>query len=58
MKTGIVMSLNCDDCGEHYNFADNELDDYNIYWIFNGKKMCPKLLCPICTKKAVSKLES
>ena len=58
MKAGIVMSLNCDDCDKRYSFADNELDDYNIYWVITKDGPRPKLLCPVCTDKAVAKLES
>ena len=51
MGKNIVMRINCDECGKRYAIADNELDDYNIYWIGNGHRMPrPKLLCPKCTE--------
>jgi len=61
MKNGIVMSLYCDDCGEHYNLKDDKIDEYNVYWVFdpnskNYPAFTPKLLCPKCTEKAVAKL--
>ncbi len=53
MKRNIVMKINCVECGKRYYIADDELDDYNIYWIMTDGKLslCPKLLCPTCTKK-------
>jgi len=48
----IVMKLRCDECGDKYAIAEDELDDYNIYWMGDGRSMpCPKLLCPTCTTK-------
>ena len=53
MKRNIVMKINCVECGKRYCIADDELDDYNIYWVMTDGKlgMVPKLLCPVCTKK-------
>ena len=46
------MKIRCDECGDKYAIADDELDNYNIYWIGDGHSMPrPKLLCPICTKR-------
>jgi len=52
MKAGCVMCLKCVECGKKYDIADNELDDYNIYWVeIKGKiDFLPRLLCPVCTK--------
>lgn len=52
MKTDIVMRINCDECGKRYNIKNDELDNYNIYWVPGGKLgFKPKLLCPLCTEK-------
>ena len=51
-RKNIVMKICCDECGDKYAIADDELDDYNIYWVMGGKlRFTPKLLCPLCTKK-------
>jgi len=58
-KKNIVMRINCDECGTRYNIADDELDDYNIYWVGDGRSIPrPKLLCPSCTKLCAVKLDS
>lgn len=55
-KRDIVMRISCDECGKRYAFTNDELNDYNIYWVSGGKRgigpfnLVPKLLCPTCTK--------
>lgn len=52
MAKETVMRISCSDCGKRYNIKNDELDDYNIYWVQGGKLgFTPKLLCPPCTEK-------
>lgn len=51
-RRNIVMKICCDECGDKYSIADDELDDYNIYWVADGHSIPrPKLLCPTCTRQ-------
>ena len=59
MKTNTVMKMNCVECGKRYRIANDEIDNYNIYWIANMKTgFMPKLLCPPCTDKFAKNLKS
>ncbi len=52
MTKEIIMRISCSDCGKRYNIRNDELDNYNIYWVQGGKlDFIPKLLCPLCTRK-------
>ena len=57
MKHDVCMRLRCTDCHKKFDIKDDEIDNYNIFWIWTGEKKIlngykPQLLCPQCTEKA------
>lgn len=51
MKTNVVMKIACENCKVQHDITNENIDDFNIYYIMGGgnNPFKPHLLCPVCT---------